>query len=202
MADYNTNPKEKTAELLCRNGKLCVFGRIGGDWNWGYVYDDSEEATAACVLWVEGKWGLHDSLVRMTKTNAAIHILPEQDGKYVVWLSGSGGCGDADSIELAMIKADEVAEMHGGWAPAPIGMGLSEWQPIGAAPKDGTTVILWGGDYNTGLFGVEPMPRPMTGSYSTRHVKDGAWHLENSISGVTTNPTHWMPLPAPPEVKG
>jgi hypothetical protein len=53
MAAYNTNPKEKTAELLRRNEKLCVFGRIGGEFNWAYVYDDSEEATAACVLWVE-----------------------------------------------------------------------------------------------------------------------------------------------------
>jgi len=74
----------------------------------------------------------------------------------------------------------------------------SEWQPIETAPKDGTrilallrwgysdgtageaqTVIYW---YGGGLFWVVPIPM-------------------NYVQGLDSDvaPTHWMPLPKPPE---
>ena len=67
---------------------------------------------------------------------------------------------------------------------------MSDWRPIETAPKDGTEVRLLcpGGedrghydDYNGRFPGEWSIP----GEWSTRHG-----HGE---------PTHWMPLPEPPE---
>lgn len=66
---------------------------------------------------------------------------------------------------------------------------MSEWQPIETAPKDGTPVLLY-----------EPSEDP------TVHVAEwgiGDWHLCDFDPGYdlvqrAVNPTHWMPLPEPP----
>jgi hypothetical protein len=164
------------------------------------IVEEAARLGISLVGWVE----TGNRIARLLNTGGLFVIVyeldwePGMDRFKVVYNGVIAAAGD---LKECITHADTVSTKVG-WAPAPIGYGLCEWQPIEAAPKDGTTILLWGGDYNTGLFGVEPMPRPMTGSYSTRHVKEGAWHLENSISGITLNPTHWMPLPAPPEVKG
>lgn len=53
------------------------------------------------------------------------------------------------------------------------------WRPIESAPKDGTEMWLWeGSDYR--------------GHWSSRAEK---WFS----GGINIFPTHWMPLPTPPE---
>lgn len=75
---------------------------------------------------------------------------------------------------------------------------MSEWQPIETAPKDGTLILLfrptalpWGkvapGKWNSQADHKRPSPfwdmwLRIGGTYESR-----AWE-----------PTHWMPLPAPP----
>jgi hypothetical protein len=59
---------------------------------------------------------------------------------------------------------------------------MSGWQPIETAPKDTRTVLIaWRGFVTTGFFCPD----------------DGEWldlpHMEQCP------PTHWMPLPEPPE---
>jgi hypothetical protein len=56
------------------------------------------------------------------------------------------------------------------------------WQPIETAPKDGTKVLLfpWGGEVRIG-------------SYDPRSLE---WRV---IRSETAYPSHWMPLPAPPD---
>jgi hypothetical protein len=58
---------------------------------------------------------------------------------------------------------------------------MAEWQPIATAPTDGTRVLL-------GRVGVHAM--------HTAFWRDDLWRTGNL--GYFNNPTHWMPLPAPP----
>lgn len=64
---------------------------------------------------------------------------------------------------------------------------MSEWQPIETAPKDGTRVLLfrrgWAESVSVGWWG-------------------GLWETWNVAGGITSefvHPTHWMPIPEPPE---
>lgn len=65
---------------------------------------------------------------------------------------------------------------------------MSEWQPIDTAPKDGTVLLLVPTRYakwNKWL--------PMAGKWI------GFWVIFNADEAVQrVEPTHWMPLPAPP----
>jgi hypothetical protein len=63
---------------------------------------------------------------------------------------------------------------------------MSQWQLIETAPKDGTEVLLYS-HYLRQMF---------IGGY----VRRGAWKLFGHRDLYETEPTHWMPLPAPPEV--
>ena len=60
------------------------------------------------------------------------------------------------------------------------------WQSIETAPKDGTPVLLWPGQ-DTWLG----MPAAVTGWWSR--------HLDWVCNAGMMWPTHWRPLPAPPE---
>lgn len=73
------------------------------------------------------------------------------------------------------------------------------WQPISTAPRDGTSILVWthhdevevSSWYQTKGDTYEPIPG--TEAYSL--VKDKVFY-----EGWNSNtPTHWMPLPAPPE---
>jgi hypothetical protein len=69
------------------------------------------------------------------------------------------------------------------------------WQPIESAPKDGTIVLLHGGRTTT------------AGSYQPNNKKYPWVFLEDCGPDRVNQweekgPTHWMPLPAAPAVKG
>ena len=63
------------------------------------------------------------------------------------------------------------------------------WHPIETAPKDGSKLMLWCVDL------VGGNGRVATGSWhDTFNGSWWDWGME-----YTLNPTHWMPLPSPPE---
>jgi hypothetical protein len=63
---------------------------------------------------------------------------------------------------------------------------MSGWQPIETAPKDGTHVIIF-----------DPSDsRPREAVFDTCY---GQW-VDPIEAYDEYSPTHWMPLPAPPEV--
>ena len=79
------------------------------------------------------------------------------------------------------------------------------WQPINTAPKDGTRVLLVQGD----LIGVGRWHLEESGHWATISEKGGkrTQEWEDTSSGWWEDvpqdmyePTHWMPLPAPPTV--
>lgn len=61
------------------------------------------------------------------------------------------------------------------------------WQPIETAPKDGTRVLL-----------VNPLCWVGAGSFRDGY-QGPAFYFEGST--LKSHPTHWMPLPPPPEAK-
>lgn len=68
---------------------------------------------------------------------------------------------------------------------------MSKWLPIETAPRDGTYVLLFedlgfGGDSQT--------------MWVARHgVTTNEWFTHDTEYGIY-EPTHWMPLPAPPPI--
>lgn len=63
-----------------------------------------------------------------------------------------------------------------------------EWQPIETAPKDGTKILSFEDDE----FAVVWWQLDRWG-------KEGQWSVTASRGGWYLSPTHWMPLPNPPE---
>lgn len=63
-----------------------------------------------------------------------------------------------------------------------------EWRPIETAPKDGTAILAWNEDY-------------ISIALWNKACKQWADLTDQGIGdecAYTDNPTHWMPLPAPP----
>ncbi len=87
------------------------------------------------------------------------------------------------------------------------------WQPIDTAPKDGTEIILARDDRVTSGFWmneVEVMGSEFhstgayLGQYPTGEIKEAGWAGWMSQDGGFTGeqpPTHWHPLPKPPETQ-
>lgn len=59
-----------------------------------------------------------------------------------------------------------------------------EWQDISTGPKNNMRVLL-----------LVPPYGPTTGNFN-----EGVWHY-HSVLNAEAQPSHWMPLPAPPEEK-
>lgn len=82
---------------------------------------------------------------------------------------------------------------------------MSEWQPIETAPRDGTEVIL--GSLAQTYKGA-PVPPRVTIGYWTQDDEpeyeycDPYWMSWDGGFTKENPPTHWMPLPPPPEPPG
>lgn len=76
-----------------------------------------------------------------------------------------------------------------------------EWQPIETAPKDGTSVLLWG-LWAGEISGIGKVPGMGIGYYSGSGDYASQGFLWVDVGGdayaVWGNPTHWMPLPDAP----
>ena len=71
---------------------------------------------------------------------------------------------------------------------------LLEWRSIDTAPKDGTNVLVVGlAGHWVASFRFPMRGEPQCESHYAKEWRDGG--------GRWATPTHWMPLPQPPEVK-
>ena len=72
-------------------------------------------------------------------------------------------------------------------------MNESDWQPIETAPRDGSQVVVWNPDNPYGEW-------PLMAQW---HAPSQTWsiHIEGQRIwlGLPLDPTHWIPLPEPPE---
>lgn len=74
-----------------------------------------------------------------------------------------------------------------------------QWQPIESAPKDGTRILLFfpndvgviSGEWNFERFNANPKPH-------FTHDQEQRWGVRHMRAN---QPTHWKPLPPPPEAK-
>lgn len=85
---------------------------------------------------------------------------------------------------------------------------MSEWRPIETAPKDGRHILLLQAghtdDYPTRV--VNAFWGDKFAGYSADNPDNYAWlnwhegfeYTEGGVLWATVEPTHWMPLPAPP----
>jgi len=77
---------------------------------------------------------------------------------------------------------------------------MSEWQPIETAPRDGTPILVFGGEFTPS---VDP-PRPVESAVKCeRSIEDGVLRYfvcdTDYYSAEVVGPTHWQPLPQPPK---
>lgn len=72
-----------------------------------------------------------------------------------------------------------------------------QWQPIDSrTPRDGTRVLLWGKDLlHTGAC--------VSARYIAHESEFANWHVDDGKHGPFPlrgpSPTHWQPIPEPPE---
>ena len=77
------------------------------------------------------------------------------------------------------------------------------WQPIETSPHDGSHILV----YADGGMYVVRWTDPDECDYGKRHLSKFAnWHVDDNKHGPYSlrgpEPTHWMPLPEPPEMAG
>ena len=90
---------------------------------------------------------------------------------------------------------------------------MSDWQPIETAPKDGAEILGWREDCGVLLIRwsapayfmtTDEMEKAASGDDDWMDAED--WFCADFIAGCrledTEAPTHWMPLPSPPEAAG
>lgn len=80
---------------------------------------------------------------------------------------------------------------------------LNPWQDISTAPRDGTPILVGGGTYiyDSDTFGMVNKFRSVSVAAWTDRW-DSGWQGENCGGHdefFWYSPTHWMPLPTPPE---
>lgn len=78
-----------------------------------------------------------------------------------------------------------------------------QWQPIETAPKDGRQILLTNGQAVAQGWWEHEEPyiyekRDIGGVYIGQDESDGFDGWLDCEGGMQPDPTHWMPLPAPP----
>lgn len=71
----------------------------------------------------------------------------------------------------------------------------SRWRPIESAPKDGTILVAIPHQFTKGVFVIT------SASWYAPASDTQGWYIMSRFWGKEpTQPSHWMPLPAPPAV--
>ena len=80
--------------------------------------------------------------------------------------------------------------------------GRMTWQPIGTAPKDGTQVLVSGpATGKLSATGNSAVSVARWDGFEWKATVSG-WEVWDDSQMGQAQPTHWMPLPPPPDVSG
>jgi len=80
-------------------------------------------------------------------------------------------------------------------------MTKDDWRPIEEAPTDGTFVLLWGPTDDGSPFADDTYANGhLPSGYAVAFFddRDDSW-IDNCLEDIWPYPTHWQPLPEPPE---
>jgi len=77
---------------------------------------------------------------------------------------------------------------------------MTEWQPIETAPKDGSSILFSAAGWKRAWAGYYLSLKTAQFAGDVERFGEG-WKRDNYCD-VQCNPTHWQPLPAPPERAG
>lgn len=81
---------------------------------------------------------------------------------------------------------------------------MSAWQDIGTAPKDGSEILVADSYGVHKVAWLDNASRPSRGKSRKLDFAwcvPGSWQDEQGGFYTIDNPTHWMPLPEPPETE-
>jgi len=74
-------------------------------------------------------------------------------------------------------------------------MDADKWQDISTAPRDGTPIIAY-------WLGPGAKVHPFRADlYAVTYCDEGLWRKPDDDDDCYAEPTHWPPLPPPPEPK-
>jgi hypothetical protein len=80
-----------------------------------------------------------------------------------------------------------------------------DWQPISTAPRNGRRILLWDAHKNVVVSGCWHHEPERDNPTSGLEPAWSWWVADEDVvmwdGGPDDHPTHWMPLPAPPEGK-
>ena len=108
------------------------------------------------------------------------------------------------TLKIRLTQAEHARVMALGgskWVRAQL---LGAWLPIATAPRDGTWVLLFGGTCNDdeGDNDNRPVSGQWTNDLNGTTGPYGRWQFawyEGGYYGAYKEPTHWQPLPTPPQ---
>lgn len=78
---------------------------------------------------------------------------------------------------------------------------VDEWQPIETAPLDWEPILVWAISEDEWEDAQDEERKPVHSAMVAMHstIQPGKWWLCASSMVVVRNPTHWRPLPKPPQ---
>jgi len=111
------------------------------------------------------------------------------------------GCGNGHVYRAQILEDDRCPTCQGRphWLEHvvfPSSRQKSPWEPIETAPKDGSRIMVWIPDTLSQYGNVVTAAHA---AFACWYPKESFWVAEDPLIASVQTPTHWMPLPPPPE---